>query len=113
MYVRLLLVNRSLHKANCMSILQLFDEATSTFSKGKTPLIADAVEALETIESSLAFARDSPPPGTLNIVRVAAAAGVLVAQKYLSLLDDCEIYAIAIGKLPLSPNHLASWHSSC
>jgi hypothetical protein len=77
---------------------QLFDRATDIFLQSKTPLIADAINALESIEQDLTFAHNSPPAGTFNIICVAATAGVLVAQKYITLLDDCKVYAIAIGK---------------
>jgi hypothetical protein len=68
---------------------------------------------LDTIEANLINARDDPPPGTFNIIRIAAHAGVLLTQKYLSLMDDCEVYAIAISKhcFWLSYVH-CSWASS-
>jgi hypothetical protein len=61
-------------------------------------LIADVLELLDDIERGLINARSSQDPHDLNVIKVAAHSGVLVSQKYLSLLACCEIYAIAIGR---------------
>jgi hypothetical protein len=61
---------------------------------------------LDTIEANLTNARDDPPPGTFNIIRIAAHAGVLLTQKYLSLMDDCEVYAIAISECYFFPSYM-------
>jgi hypothetical protein len=34
-----------------------------------------------------------------NVVRVAACAAIMVAEKYYSMTDDCEVYALAIGEV--------------
>ena len=77
--------------------MQLFSEATLLFSEKNVALIADALELLDNIERGLVSASNSRDPRTSNVIKVASHAGVMVSRKYLSLMDDCEIYAIAIG----------------
>lgn len=49
-------------------------------------------------------------PGTTQVARVAAHAGLLLLEKYHSLTDECEIYCIAIGTCP---SCLAYFMSTC
>ncbi|KAJ7488368.1 hypothetical protein FB451DRAFT_1337405 [Mycena latifolia] len=88
-------------------VLGLFDEMTQYFSQAETPLIADTIGALEDLISSLKRVRDDDE--TSNVVRVAARAAVMVAEKYFSLNDECEVYAIAIV---MSPNKKLDWFRS-
>ncbi|KAJ7449000.1 hypothetical protein FB451DRAFT_950729, partial [Mycena latifolia] len=88
-------------------VLGLFDEMTQYFSQAETPLIADTIGALEDLISSLKRVRDDDE--TSNVVRVAACAAVMVAEKYFSLNDECEVYAIAIV---MSPNKKLDWFRS-
>lgn len=87
---------------NILMFFKLFDELTLYFSQAEMPLIADTIGALEDLLTALKRVRDDPDSS--DVVRVAACAAVLVAEKYYSLTDDCEVYAIAISKilLPLS-----------
>lgn len=68
---------------------------TETFSKKETPLVADSLTALDRLRRSLVKCRDHATAP--NIIRVAAHAGVLMADKYFALMDECEVYYIAIG----------------
>jgi hypothetical protein len=74
------------------------------------PLIAEVLEELDNLETTLLRVRDTasrsgPSDNNGNptriqtppIIRVAAQAALLVHNKYLSLLEDCEVYATAIG----------------
>ena len=85
--------------------LKLFDELTLYFSQAELPLIADTIGALEDLLTSLRRVRDDPDSS--DVVRVAACAAVLVAEKYYSLNDECEVYAIAISKISLAPPDFA------
>ncbi|KAJ6527354.1 hypothetical protein DFH09DRAFT_935648, partial [Mycena vulgaris] len=77
-------------------VLSLFDEMTQYFSQAETPLISDTIGALE--DSILSLRGVQADPLSSSVVYVAACAAVMVAEKYFSLNDDCEVYAIAIGK---------------
>ncbi|KAJ7107694.1 hypothetical protein C8R44DRAFT_834190 [Mycena epipterygia] len=82
----------------------LFDEMTLYFSQAETPLISDRISALEDLIYSLKQVRDDEESS--NIVRVAACAAVMVAEKYFSLNEECEVYAIAII---MSPDKKLDW----
>ncbi|KAJ7237236.1 hypothetical protein C8J57DRAFT_945396, partial [Mycena rebaudengoi] len=82
----------------------LFDDITLYFSQAETPLIANVVGALQDLIIALKGVRDDPE--TSNVVRVAACAAVLVAEKYFSLIEECEAYAIAIF---ISPDKKLGW----
>jgi hypothetical protein len=75
------------------------------FSQSQVPLIADVLPMLDSIEQSMKLVRDHIPdeededdPSVPNVVRVAAQAVLLLIDKYYSLMKDCELYVIAIGK---------------
>jgi hypothetical protein len=92
---------------------QLFKDVTQLFSQAEVPLIVDALPMLFHIHDSLnAAALDQPhgdgddddDDGSLStsgetpaVIRIAAHAGVLLIEKYVDLIWDCEIYVIAIG----------------
>ncbi|KAJ6532496.1 hypothetical protein B0H19DRAFT_887604, partial [Mycena capillaripes] len=88
-------------------VLSLFDEMTLHFSQSETPLISDSIGALEDLLTSLRNVRDDDK--TSDVVRVAACAGVMVAEKYISLTDECEVYSIAIV---MSPDKKLDWFRS-
>ncbi|KAJ4497318.1 hypothetical protein C8R41DRAFT_894690 [Lentinula lateritia] len=96
------------------NLLKIFLDATNAFSRKETPLIGEAVELLEDIIHSLKTIRDSEfsPNGNLvsPIIRVAAHSGVLVAEKYFKLLNECEVYVIA---MVMSPEKKLQWFSNC
>jgi hypothetical protein len=86
------------------------------FSKAEVPLIVDALPMLFHLKKSLqAVVRDqvqnieddiedddsdiSSSGETPAVIRIAAYAGVLLINKYLDLIWDCEIYVISIGIL--------------
>ncbi|KAJ3811603.1 hypothetical protein EV368DRAFT_25148, partial [Lentinula lateritia] len=77
------------------NLLKIFLDATNAFSRKETPLIGEAIELLEDIIHSLKMIHDSEfsPNGNLvlPIIRVAAHSGVLVAEKYFKLLNECEV----------------------
>ncbi|KAJ6531536.1 hypothetical protein DFH09DRAFT_1250264 [Mycena vulgaris] len=77
-------------------VLSLFDEMTQYFSQAETPLISDTICALEDLILSLRGAQADPLSS--SVVYIAACTAVMVVEKYFSLNDDCEVYAIAIGK---------------
>jgi hypothetical protein len=62
------------------------------------PLIADVLPMLDSIEKSMTLVRDDDDSELPNVVRVAAQAALLLIDKYYSLMKDCELYVIAIGK---------------
>ena len=49
------------------------------------------------MRNALAIVRDTESTSTSNVVRVAAHAGIITADKYLKLLNKSEVYEIAIG----------------
>ncbi|KAJ7720701.1 hypothetical protein B0H16DRAFT_1335916, partial [Mycena metata] len=85
-------------------LLSLFEEMTLHFSQSTTPLISDSVGALEDLVTSLKNVRDDEEAS--DVVRVAACAGVMVAEKYISLTEECEVYSIAIV---MSPDKKLDW----
>ncbi|KAJ7609204.1 hypothetical protein DFH06DRAFT_1017376 [Mycena polygramma] len=86
------------------NVLSLFDEMTQYFSQAETPLISDTIGALEDLISALENVWDDDEAS--NVVRVASCAAVMVAKKYFSLNDECEVYAIAIV---MSPDKKLDW----
>ena len=61
--------------------------------------MADVLEQLERVRRALILVRDSQSTSTSNVVRVAAHAGIITTDKYLKLLNESEVYQIAIGAL--------------
>jgi hypothetical protein len=84
---------------------QLFEPLTKKFSTANTPLIANVLEDLHTLHKSLMNVRDTARIKSLDgaerpnpdVIRVAAHAAILVYEKYIPKLHECEIYAISIG----------------
>jgi hypothetical protein len=71
------------------------DEPTKLFSQKDTPLVPGAVPMLSRLETALRnVSNDS---GVAEVIRVAAHAGVLLSEKYYTLLEECEVYSISIG----------------
>ncbi|KAL1743062.1 hypothetical protein HDZ31DRAFT_41814, partial [Schizophyllum fasciatum] len=85
-------------------LLKVFIPVTEQFSKKETPLVADALTALDRLRRSLSRCRDHPAPPP--IIRAAANAGVMMADKYFALMNECEVYRIAIA---LSPHYKLQW----
>lgn len=54
---------------------------------------------MENLETSMTAVRDSADPPLLPIIRLAAHASLLAIGKYYALLNDCEVYKIAISKI--------------
>ncbi|KAL1707230.1 hypothetical protein EV121DRAFT_278135 [Schizophyllum commune] len=91
-------------------LLRIFIPATEAFSQKETPLISDVLEVLDDIKEDLTNIRDSPlnldkKPAS-PVVRIAAHAGLLMTDKYFALMNDCEVYHIAIA---LSPDKKLQW----
>lgn len=57
--------------------------------------MSNTIPMLQEVEESPEIVRDHT--GMPAVIRVAAHAGLLLAQKYHSMNDECEVYRIAIG----------------
>lgn len=62
----------------------------------------DVLDCLERVKRNLSYIRDSPENArdepASPVIRVAAHAGLLMSEKYLSLTsEESEVYRIAIG----------------
>ncbi|KIJ06128.1 hypothetical protein PAXINDRAFT_92474, partial [Paxillus involutus ATCC 200175] len=80
------------------AVLSLMDEPTKLFSQKDTPLVPGAVPMLSRLETALRnVSNDS---GVAEVIRVAAHAGVLLSEKYYTLLEECEVYSISIVMCP-------------
>jgi hypothetical protein len=53
---------------------------------------------LDSIEQSMTLVHDDKESELPNVVCVAAQAVLLLIDKYYTLMKDCELYIIAIGK---------------
>ncbi|KAF9233125.1 hypothetical protein BU15DRAFT_54311 [Melanogaster broomeanus] len=85
-------------------ILSLLSDPTTLFSRAEVPLIPNSVPMLSNLERSLRSVSNDPelPP----VIRVAAYAGVLLSEKYYDVMDECEVYRIAIV---MSPDKKLQW----
>jgi hypothetical protein len=68
------------------------------FSQSQVPLIADVLLMLDSIQQSMTLVHDNKNTELPNVVCIAAQAVLLLIDKYYSLMKDCELYVIAIGK---------------
>jgi hypothetical protein len=84
--------------------------------------MADVLEDLHRLHTRLIKVRDSiqvhsrggDVVGNPPIIRVAAHAAILVYEKYLPRLHECEAYAIAIGKPNLDCiRKVQNWCNGC
>jgi hypothetical protein len=75
--------------------LKLFQDPTLLFSRAELPLICDTIPMLQEVEEALALVREHT--SLPKVIRVAAHAALMLAEKYHSLNDECEVYRIAIG----------------
>ncbi|KAF8808169.1 hypothetical protein BYT27DRAFT_7291704, partial [Phlegmacium glaucopus] len=86
------------------AVLVLFKDLTELFSKADIPLVVEAVPMLLLLRSRLVLDTDSEENGldrpTPAVIRIASQAAVLLIEKYLDLLWDCDIYIIAIVMCP-------------
>jgi len=57
--------------------------------------VSNTIPMLQEVEESLEIVRDHT--GMPAVIRVTAHAGLLLAQKYHSMNDECEVYWIAIS----------------
>jgi hypothetical protein len=53
---------------------------------------------LDSIQQSMTLVCDNEDTELPNVVCIAAQAVLLLIDKYYSLMKDCELYVIAIGK---------------
>ncbi|KAF8901916.1 hypothetical protein CPB84DRAFT_1679335, partial [Gymnopilus junonius] len=82
-------------------VLLLFKDITLLFSQAEVPLIVDVIPTLFTLRDSLqAAANDDNTQDTPAVIRIASYAGVLLINKYMDLIWDCEIYVLAIVMCP-------------
>ncbi|KAJ7495277.1 ribonuclease H-like domain-containing protein [Mycena latifolia] len=92
--------------ADLRDVLECIKEPTLLFSRGgkARPLISEVIPALESLRRALNNAANSTE--IANICRVAAYGGLLVLDKYLDIVPNCEAYEFAIV---LSPNLKLDW----
>jgi hypothetical protein len=66
------------------------------FSRAELPLVCNTIPALQEVEEALALVCDhaSMP----KVIRVAAHASIMLAERYHSMNDEREVYQIAIGE---------------
>ena len=76
----------------------MFEEPTKLFSRSQVPLIADVLPMLDALEQSMTLICDDVDDDLPTVVRVAEKAVLLLIDKYWSLMKDCELYIMAIGK---------------
>ena len=79
----------------------MFSEPTKLFSQSQVPLIADVLPMLDSVEKSMTLVCDDEDNELPNVVRHGVAAQavlLLIINKNYSLMKDCELYVIAIGK---------------
>ncbi|TFY77502.1 hypothetical protein EWM64_g6511 [Hericium alpestre] len=77
-------------------VLVIFQEITDLFSRAEVPLVHEVVPMLEDLEHQLdGVYRDVSVP---NVIRIAARAALLMVGKYYALLDDNEVYCIAMER---------------
>jgi hypothetical protein len=89
----------------CLNLLaqcshQIFKGPTLLFSQSEVPLVSNTIPMLQEVEESLEIVRDHTDMPA--VIRIAAHAGLLLAQKYHSMNDECEVYRIAIGNTYLT-----------
>ncbi|KAL1713074.1 hypothetical protein EV715DRAFT_212388, partial [Schizophyllum commune] len=87
-------------------LLGIFVPITEYFSKKEQAFVVEVLEQLERVRNALAIVRDTESTSTSNVVRVAAHAGIITADKYLKLLNKSEVYEIAIV---LCPDRKLEW----
>ncbi|KAL1697946.1 hypothetical protein EV121DRAFT_218879, partial [Schizophyllum commune] len=87
-------------------LLGIFVPITEYFSRKEEAFVADVLEQLERVRRALILVRDSQSTSSSNVVRVAAHAGIITTDKYLKLLNESEVYQIAIV---LSPDRKLQW----
>ncbi|KDR72413.1 hypothetical protein GALMADRAFT_74105, partial [Galerina marginata CBS 339.88] len=83
------------------SVLLLFKELTDLFSQAEVPLVVNAIPMLLSLRNRLALSTESnenrPTPA---VIRIASQAAILLLNKYLDLMWDCDIYILAIVFCP-------------
>ncbi|KAF8232541.1 hypothetical protein L208DRAFT_1561799, partial [Tricholoma matsutake] len=90
------------------AVLEVFDGPTKLFSQSQVPLIAEVIPMLDSIEQSITLVHDDEESELPNVVCVAAQAVLLLINKYYTLMKDCELYIIAIGKF-MCPDKKLKW----
>ncbi|KAF9530060.1 hypothetical protein CPB83DRAFT_868785 [Crepidotus variabilis] len=81
-------------------VLMLFEDITQIFSQAEVPLIVDVLPSLYDLRGGLEAARDDSEHEVADIVRVACHASILVANKYLNLIEDNDFYLFTIVMCP-------------
>ncbi|KIJ58079.1 hypothetical protein HYDPIDRAFT_103308 [Hydnomerulius pinastri MD-312] len=88
-------------------ILSLLSDPTKLFSRAEVPLIPNSVPMLTRLEGGLrSVSNDAELP---PVIHVAAYAGVLLSEKYYNVMDECEVYRIAIV---MSPDKKLQWFTA-
>jgi hypothetical protein len=76
----------------------VFQEPTDRFSQAEVPLIHNTIPELLTLKSRLEDIRDDVyKQGLHPITRVAAEAALRVYHKYMGIMEDSDVYDIAVG----------------
>ncbi|KAF8834643.1 hypothetical protein BDN67DRAFT_914558, partial [Paxillus ammoniavirescens] len=88
-------------------VLSLMDKPTRLFSQKDTPLVPGTVPMLSQLETALRNV--SNDIGVAEVIWVAAHAGVLLSEKYYTLLEECEVYSISIV---MCPDKKLSWFTT-
>jgi hypothetical protein len=78
---------------------QIFEAPTLFFSQTQTPLIHEALPWMMTLKIQLEVMRDDPDNEVPPIIRLAAHSALHVHKKYMRLMEEADIYWIAIGAL--------------
>lgn len=80
------------------AFIQVFQEPTDRFSQAEVPLIHDTIPEFMALKARLEDIRDDVLGAGLHaITRVAAQAALLVYDKYMGVMEDSDVYDIAVG----------------
>ncbi|KAG8750573.1 hypothetical protein FRC11_010290, partial [Ceratobasidium sp. 423] len=76
--------------------LPLFKDPTDFFSQKEVPLVHEVLPSLLTLRLRLEFLRDDVHAGIPSIIRLAAYSALDVLNKYMSLLEESDVYWMAV-----------------
>ncbi|KAF9043281.1 hypothetical protein BJ165DRAFT_1348251 [Panaeolus papilionaceus] len=88
-------------------VLVLFKHLTLLFSQAEVPLVSETLPMFYTLRDTLeAVVKDTPPESddsddaTPVVICIAARAAILVIDKYLGLIWNCDLYILALVMCP-------------
>ncbi|QRV73566.1 hAT family dimerization protein [Ceratobasidium sp. AG-Ba] len=83
------------------NVLEVFQEPTDRFSQAEVPLIHQVIPELLTLKARLEdICANTPQQKIHSITQVAAQAALLVYEKYLGAIEECDIYVISVVMCP-------------